>query len=126
MELKQVTLAASAAVTATGNTAPAQNQYATGGNIVINITAVSGTTPAVVFKLQGQDPTSGTWYDVADAALASITASGQYKLVVHPAVTPVTGTNAKASNLLPGTFRLAYTITGTTPSFTFSASAELY
>src|SRR5690348_3724145 len=125
-EITQKTIATSAAVTATGNSNPVSQANSVGANIVINVTAVSGTTPAVVFKLQGQDPVSGVWYDVADATLASINATGQYKLVVHPAITPVTGTSAKASNLLPGTFRLAYTITGTTPSFTFSASAELY
>ena len=97
---------ASSAKTATGNSASAlTNASARNALFAVNVTAASGTTPTLVVKVQVQDPVSSTWIDLPGAASASITATGAYL---------ITATN------LPRTYRLAWTIGGTSPSFTFS------
>lgn len=71
---------------------------------VIQVTAVSGTTPTMAPKLQESSDNSA-WTDCG-AALANITAAGTYV---------AKGVLAKRY------IRLATTIGGTTPSFTFKA-----
>lgn len=105
---REISLGA-AVVTATGSqadvdTAPTGVRYVSGdGRLVIDVTAVSGTTPSAIFELQGK---VGSQY-YALCTLTAITAVGK-------------GTCTAVS--IPAVVRLAYTITGTTPSFTFSAS----
>ena len=88
----------------TVNTASAAfvNNILSGMRALVNVSAVSGTTPSLVVSLQAYNPLSGTWVDVA--ASAAITAVGDYVLSTSP---------------LPHTWRLNFTLTGTTPSFTF-------
>lgn len=126
MELKQVKILSAQVVTATGTSSSFSHQNGVSGIFTFSITATGGTTPSIVFKLQGQGIQSAIWYDLPDATLSAITANGSYIMVVDPALTPVVGTNAKVATLLPGNIRLAYTVTGTTPTFTVDSSAELY
>lgn len=104
-------LLASAARTATGTSTPVDlDGPITGAVIEISTTAVSGTTPTLTIDLQ--DTLDGTNFNkVVTLTASNITASGRvvYRL------------DARA-NPIAGRVRLAYTIAGTTPSFTFSVS----
>jgi len=71
--------------------------------VFLNVTAVSGTTPSMTVKIQ--DTGDGTnWVDTG-SAFAPVTAAGIFRLVV-----PDLGLFLRAVS----------TITGTTPSFTYS------
>jgi hypothetical protein len=106
------------AKTATGNGATQTNYNASGANILFNIGTVSGTTPTLVFKLQGSSDGGTTFYDIPGASTASITATGTALLSVYPGVT--VAANAAVSFPLPRTWRVVWTIGGTTPSFTIT------
>lgn len=95
---------ASAARTTTGNSTllpaygPAQQL-----RVFIDVTAVTGTTPSLVISVE-DSPDGTKWYPVA--ANAAITAAGQYAFNI---------TSEFADRI-----RIKWTITGTTPSFTFA------
>jgi len=73
----------------------------------VNVTAVSGTTPNLVVGLQWSND-SVTWYDADPADV----------------MTAITATGAKVKQFVAkGNFcRPTWTITGTTPSFTFDVN----
>lgn len=109
----------SSARTASANGTTGTNHNFRGAEFFVNVTAVSGTTPTMTVQLQ--ESYNGTNFrdvDTTNAQTASITANGIYKFVVYPGVT--TAANAALNSILPRTFRLAWTIGGTTPSFTFA------
>ena len=106
------------AKTATGNGATQTNYDSSGAVIVFNVGAVSGTTPTMVLKLQGSSDGGTTFYDLPNAATVSITATGVYVLSVYPGVT--VAANAAVSHPMPRTWRVVWTIGGTTPSFTIT------
>lgn len=117
-----VSVEASSAKTASGNSAAAiTNASGSGAIFFINVSAVSGTTPTLAVRVQVQDPVSLSWVDVPGAVTASITATSLVMLTVAPGL--VEAINSKVSFPLPRTYRLAWTIGGTTPSFTFSVGA---
>lgn len=106
-------LIASAARTATFNS----DQFHTGGAITgiviqINCTARSGTSPTLDIQLQ--DTVDGSNWNLVGTAFTQITATGIQVKRINLRDTPVSDT-----------LRLACTIGGTTPSFTFSAQAFL-
>lgn len=110
----------SSAKTATGNGATGTNHNFRGAEIFVNVTAVSGTTPTLTVRLQeSYDGTNFRDVDTTNLQTASITATGIAKLVVYPGI--ATAANASLNSVLPRTFRLAWTIGGTTPSFTFAS-----
>jgi hypothetical protein len=118
-----VSVEASSAKTASGNSAAAlTNHSASGVVLFINVTAVTGTTPTLAVRVQMQDPVGAGWVDIPNAVTASITATGLVALAIYPGVT--VAANAAVSYPLPRTWRLAWTIGGTTPSFTFSVGAQ--
>lgn len=112
------------AKTATGNGATQTNYNASGAILAFIIGAVSGTTPTCVFKLQGSNDNGTTWYDLPGAVTPSITASGNYVLAVYPGAT--VAANAAVSHPLPRTWRVVWTLGGTTPSFTITAVQVAY
>jgi hypothetical protein len=76
--------------------------------VMVNVTAVSGTSPSCTFSVEWSNDGGATWAvgDAADAFTA-ITATG----------------NKVKSFAVKGLMaRLVWTISGTTPSFTFSSS----
>lgn len=76
--------------------------------VMVNVTAVSGTTPNCTFTVEwSNDGTSWAQADSADTFTA-ITA---------------TGNKVKTFAVKGVMARLVWTITGTTPSFTFSSTA---
>lgn len=117
-----VSAEASSAKTTTGQGAALVNQNARGVQLVVNVSASSGTTPTLVVRAQVQDPVSSNWVDIPGAATASITGNGQTLLTVYPGANPVA--NAVVSQPLGRNWRLAWVIGGTTPSFTFSVGAQ--
>jgi hypothetical protein len=118
-----VAIEASSAKTTTGNGATQTNFNAVGVFVWINVTAVTGTTPTLTVRLQWSPDGGTTWVDLdtTNAQTASITATGASVLRVYPGM--ATTANASLNSPLPRTWRIAWTIGGTTPSFTFSAQA---
>jgi hypothetical protein len=113
------------AKTATFNGATQTNTTAKGVAVVFNIGTVTGTTPTMVCKLQGSADSGTTWFDIPSATTASLTATGVFGIEIYPNITTVagtttTGTTAQVSSVLPRTWRVVYTIGGTTPSFTLT------
>lgn len=88
--------------------------------VFVNVTAVSGTTPAATFRLQQTfDGTTFVDVDTTNLQTVSVTATGLHRLEWGPGV-PTTANVSKQGHPLR-TMRLAWTITGTTPSFTFAS-----
>lgn len=106
------------AKTATGNGATQTNYNARGMLVVYNIGAVSGTAPTLVLKLQHSPDGGTTWYDIAGANTVSITAPGVAAMMVHPNIPAVA--NGGVQYPLARTWRVVWTIGGTTPSFTIT------
>lgn len=98
---------ASAARTATGTGTAFNTNQANSFEATLAITAASGTTPTLDVKLQTSID-GGTSYDDVDAFPQKTT----------------TGTDGHVFGPLGDTCRWAWTIGGTTPSFTFSISVE--
>jgi hypothetical protein len=100
-------IVASAAKTTTGDSgtldAPSENTTV----IAIDCTAVSGTTPNCTFSLQWSMD-GGTTFHVGDTADAFTALTAAAKVV-------------KSFATKGNAYKLVWTITGTTPSFTFSA-----
>jgi hypothetical protein len=103
--------AAPITVTATGTS----RQYRELGSfwraiLFLDVSAVSGTTPSLTVALETQDQQSGKW-----AQLAAFPA--QTAITGATPITPVT------TELYGVNFRLSWTVSGTTPSFTFTCNA---
>lgn len=94
---------ASSAVTTTGNTGTIADDFGCGLSALINITAVSGTTPTMDLILQESYDNGTTWQDVYHCPRFSATT-----------------TFAVPNMIIGGRRRWSYIIAGTTPSFTFS------
>lgn len=113
----------SAAKTTTVAGTTAVNYNATGMFVSILVTAVSGTTPTLVAKLQWSPDNGTTWvdWDTTNLQTASISTTGTYTLKVYPGATNTA--NSSANGTVPRTWRVYYTIGGTTPSFTLASWA---
>lgn len=121
----QITAEASSAKTVTGNTASAiTNPSATGVMLFLNASVVTGTTPSLTVRVQVQDPVSAAWVDLPGASFAAITAVTAAPLLLAIDLGLVAVANAAVNMALPRTWRLAWVISGTTPSFTFSVGAQ--
>ena len=116
------TIFASAARTATVNSADFTNYNARSIKFVLDITAASGTTPTLDVKIQGKDTLSGKYQDITGATIAQKTGVSTDDLTIALGVTVVV--NRSVSNIVPRIYRVVATIAGTTPSFTFSLSAN--
>lgn len=81
---------------------------------VIDITAITGTTPTATFTVEGKDPISGKYYTIL--ASAALSATGTTVLRVFPGATAAA--NLSANDFVPKVFRVSCTIAGTTPAVT--------
>lgn len=120
------------AKTATFNGATQTNYNARGAFITILMGTVTGTTPTFSAQLQWSPDGGTTWLNMGPA-MTTITATGNHSLLVYPTnlsqtagATPANLTTGAAATTilnapLPRTWRLAYTIGGTTPSFTMTS-----
>lgn len=120
--LKNVTLFDSAARTADENSASINNYAYRGVQVMVNISAISGTSATGTFTIQGYDELSDSWFTVLASAAKS--ATGFFTLTAYPGITA--SSNVSGSTVLPKKWRLNFDISATTtPSVTFSASATL-
>lgn len=114
---------ASGAINATGNSADMTNENARGALVIVDISAVSGTSPTLTVKLQAKDPISGHYADIPGATTTALNATGTTLLVVYPGAA-VTA-NSSVSQPLPRTWRVAYTLGGSaSPTVTASVSVQ--
>lgn len=98
----------SAARTTTGQSSAIDCGNSRNVALLVDVTAVSGTTPSATFSVEwSHDGTNWFAADPADVMTAITAAAKRVKYV-----------DTKAPNM-----RLVWTITGTTPSFTFAAHA---
>lgn len=108
---KDVYARASAAATTSGNSGDLAVDSFSELALDINITSVSGTSPTVqyFFERKGND---GNYYQLYSSSVISTT----------QAISTSIGAGMTISTSFGTTARLRWVITGTTPSFTFSAS----
>ena len=95
---------------------------ANGLTLFLNCTAVSGVGASLAAKLQVLDEISGVWLDVPSATFPAITAPGTTTLTMFPGAASVA--NVSVNQTVRNFYRAVYTLTGTTPSFTFSVGAQ--
>lgn len=119
------------AKTATGNGATQTNIGNKGIQVVLAMGAVTGTSPTFVMKLQSSVDGGTNWVDMPGATTASLVATGVWGISVYPgqavtAGTTTTGTTATANGVLSRTWRVVWTIGGTTPSFTITSITYNY
>ncbi len=113
---------ASAARTASGVGTSAVNAVGRGAMIQVAVTAHSGTTPTLVVKVQGSvDGVNFFDIDATNAATASINTDANFVIRVYPGLPTVAA--GSCNSPLPRFWRLARTIGGSSPSFTFSTTA---
>lgn len=105
------TFAASAARTATGNSGAFAVGGATQIGVGVVVTAVSGTSPSMTLSIEWSF--DGTNFGAGETA------------TTFAAITAAKTTHQFVAVRAPY-FRLVWTITGTTPSFTFSATSYTY
>lgn len=110
----------SAARTASGVSADQVNSVGRGVQLVVDVTAISGTSPTFTVTVEGKDPASDKYYTLLTSA--ALSAVGTTVLTVYPGVTAAA--NVAASQALPRTWRVSYAIAGTTPSVTASVGAN--
>jgi hypothetical protein len=113
------TVLASAARTATNNSADLTNYDGRGLHLVIDVTAASAT-PSVTFTIQGKDELSGKYYTLLVSA--AITGVGTTVLKVYPGLTAAA--NLVASDILPRTWRVLATHADA-DSITYSVGASV-
>jgi hypothetical protein len=114
-----ITVAASLARTATGNSGDLTNYNARGLHLYVDVTAASAT-PSVVFTIQGKDAVSGAYYTILASAAVTGVSSNIYK--VYPGLTAAA--NLVASDILPRTYRILWTHSDA-DSITYSIGASL-
>lgn len=123
MATYSITVAASAARTATGETNPIHHRARSRGvHLVLDITAASGTAPTLDVKVQRYDETSGKYVDLPSAQFAQKTTTGTDDLIIYPGIAETA--NRSVSDCITETWKVIWTVTGTTPSFTFSIGAR--
>lgn len=98
------------------------NPYASGLTLVIDITNITGGTPAFTVTIEGKDPVSGKYYTIL--ATTALAVTGTTVLKVYPGL--VVAANSAANAPLPKTWRVKYAFTGTTPTVTAKIGASLH
>lgn len=112
----------SSARTTSGNGAALINYSgAKGLSVWVNVTAVSGTTPSCTFRLQWSPDNGTTWIDWDTTNLQSTAVTGVATVLLKVGQAQVNAANATKQDHIPRQVRLAWTISGTTPSFTFAS-----
>ena len=115
------TLHASGAETASGNSVDMVNDCGRNAVVTIDITALAGTSPTLTVTLQGCDPASGKYRTIL--ASTALNAVGTTYLKVSPHLTAAA--NSVAQDLMPGRYRVQWTLGGTSPNITFSIGVSI-
>jgi hypothetical protein len=113
---------ASNTIVGTTNGADIVNNSGAGGILVIDVTAIAGASPSVVFKVQVKDPVSLKYVDLPGAATTAFVATGTQMIVIHPGVTAAA--NVSVSTTWPEVGRIVATFGGTTTTITFTAGLQ--
>lgn len=113
------TALASAARTASVNSADQVNYNSRGLHLVIDVTAIT-STPSITITIQGKDNLSGQYYTIL--ASAAITTVSTVVLRVGPGLTAAA--NLVANDLLPRTWRVSVT-NGDADGITYSIGYSL-
>lgn len=113
------TILASAARTASVNSADFVNYNARGLHLILNVSALAAT-PSITVSIQGKDAISGTYYNILTSA--AITTTGINILKLYPGISAIP--SQSASDILPRTWRVAVT-NADADSITYSVSAAL-
>ena len=93
-----------------------------GLTLFLSVSAASGTAPTLDCKVQQLDVVSGMYFDVIGAAFAQVTGVSTQALAIFVGAQTVAGVSLNGT--IRNQYRIAYTIGGTTPSFTFSIGAQ--
>lgn len=119
----ELTLLASAARTATTNTADQSSGGARGVLLVLDVTVASGTGGLVV-RIQVKDPASGKYQSI-NAAPTAIIAVGTTAYLLYPAASAGSGNYGQVgAGALPRTWRVSVTHADGS-SYTYSLGAGL-
>lgn len=98
-----------------------ENHAAVGVTLFVDVTAASGTSPTLTFTLQAWDPASQTWYNISPALPTTpIASTGLSVIQLYPGDVSDSAMQMAGGALPAAPWRVAYTVGGTTPSFTFS------
>ena len=121
VNLAKATISADAGTkTASFTGATQTNPYNSGAIVTVRLGTVSGTSPTLAVQMQ-YSPDDGTTWITLGGASTNVTATGNtITFVVYPGASgAATGATATVTtnSPLPRTWRLNYTIGGTTPSF---------
>lgn len=101
-----------AARTTTGNGTAVDAQTFDGDLfLVLDSAAGTGTTPTLDVKIQSSDTSGGTFTDITGATFTQVTGTASQQSIV------ISKDEARRW------IRIVYTVSGTTPSFTFSVNA---
>lgn len=93
-----------------------------GLTLFLSVSAASGTAPTLDCKVQQLDVISGLYFDVPGGAFPQAIAAVNSALTIFPGAPTSAGVSVNGT--IRNQFRIAYTIGGTTPSFTFSIGAQ--
>jgi len=111
-KLQLTNLHPTTARTATGNATGADVQARDGDLVlVLDSAAGTGTTPTLDVTVESSDTLGGTYTAITGAAFTRVTTTASQQLLVI--------SKDEARRFV----RIVYTLTGTTPSFTFSVNA---
>ena len=110
-----------AAASAGTNGADQINSVGRGVKVVVNITAITGTTPTFTVTIQGKDSASGAYFTLL--ASAALNATGTTVLTVYPGLTAAA--NVTVNDVLPRTWRVITAIGGSTPAVTATVGASV-
>lgn len=99
-------LAAQLAATVNGD--DQENINWRGVHVVVDLTAVGGTTPQVIVTIEGKDPRSGNYYTIL--ASGALNAVATTVLRVYPGLTAAA--NLTANDILPRTWRVKAVVSG--------------
>ena len=97
------------------------NRAGMGIKLVIDITAITGTSPTLTVTLQGKDTASGKYYNMLVSA--ALNAVATTVLTVFPSA--ATTANVSANDILPRTFTVKAVVAGTTPAVTATIGASI-
>lgn len=103
------TILSSAARTASGNSEDIKLEGGSKLAVFLDVTAASGTSPTLDVVVKAKDPASGKYFTIGTFA--------QKTAVANEAIFIGGGSD---SIFATKTFRVEYTLGGTTPNFTFS------
>ena len=109
----------------TTQTSPDQtNVNFRGAYIIVNVTALTGTSPTLTPKIQGKDPVSGQYFALITATTA-ISATGTSVYLIYPnAAAGTQGVTQSSGFVLPKSWNVVMTTGGTVTNEAYTVSAS--